>query len=68
MPNPISILSQDPEAEVGTASRTGITDVTHALVLFFFTLFFSQDGWTRKGSFQSHRTVCFFLTENPTLP
>jgi hypothetical protein len=32
MPNPISILSKDPKAEVGTASRIGITDATHALV------------------------------------
>jgi|KBSMisStandDraft_5_1062788.scaffolds.fasta_scaffold01223_14 hypothetical protein len=46
MPNPISILSQDPEAEVGTASRTGITDVTHALVLFFYSVFFAR--WMDK--------------------
>lgn len=46
MPNPISIFSQDPEAEVGTASRTGITDVTHALVLFFYSVFFAR--WMDK--------------------
>lgn len=39
MPNPISIFSQDPEADVGTASRTGITDPTHALVLFYSVFF-----------------------------
>lgn len=66
MPNPISIFSQDPEADVGTASRTGITDPTHALVLFYSV--FSQDARTRNASFQSGRTVCFFLTEKPTQP
>jgi hypothetical protein len=61
MPNPISILSQDPEAEVGTASRIGITDVTHALVLFY-SVFRKMDGQERVSAI--HGGTCILFRPN----
>jgi hypothetical protein len=61
MPNPISILSQDPEAEVGTASRIGITDVTHALILFY-SIFRKMDGQERVSVI--HGGTCILFRPN----